>query len=187
MLKKVIIAGILGTIVMFVWTFVINGFFRFQASIDMKQIDKEQQVYEVLKQHIVEPGRYVFNPEITQEMVFPEGEPAFSVLYGGVGHEVAGDLMLLRLIVGFLAVLIGAWMLSQTSAQILASYWRRVLFFTSIGLLIALFSDLSKFGIGGYPVKDALLLALNNIITWTIVGLVVAWRIKPSKTNATNA
>ena len=60
MLKNVIITAVLGTIILFVWTFVVNGIFRFQAGVDMKQIDKEQQVYEVLKEHIVEPGRYVF-------------------------------------------------------------------------------------------------------------------------------
>jgi len=183
MLKKVLISGVLGVIVLFVWIFLVNGIFRFQASIDMKQIATEQQVYEVLKEHIVNPGRYVFNPELSQEMIFPEGEPAFSVLYGGVGHEAAGALMLLSIIVGFLSVIIGAWMLSQTSVQVLSSYPRKVLFFTAIGVLIAIFTDLTKFGIGGYPLKEAILLGINSIISWTLVGLVVAWRMKPTETN----
>jgi len=183
MLKKVIIAAVLGTIILFVWTFVVNGIFRFQASIDMKQIDKEQQVYEVLKEHIVEPGRYIFNPELKREMVFPEGEPVFSVIYGGVGHEAAGTLMFLRLIAGFLGVFISAYMLSQTSVQVLTSYWRKVLFFITIGLLFAMFSDLPKFGIGGYPLKDVILLSLNSIIAWAIVGLVVAWKINSTQSS----
>ena len=183
MLKKIIIAGILGTIVLIIWTFVVNGIFRFQASIDMKQIDTEKQVYEVLKEHIANPGRYIINPELTQGMAFPGEDPVFSVLYGGVGHEKAGALMLLNLIVGFLGVLIGAFMLSQTSAQVLASYWRKVLFFTAIGALVAIFTDLTKFGIGGYPLQDAILLGINSVIIWTLVGLVVAWRIKPTESN----
>ena len=184
MLKKVIGAGVLGVIVLFVWVFLVNGIFRFQASIDMKQIATEQQVYEVLKEHIVNPGRYVFNPELSQEMMFPDGEPAFSVLYGGVGHEAAGTLMLLRLVVGLLAVTIGAWMLSQTSVRILSSYPRKVLFFTAIGVLIAIFTDLTKFGIGAYPLKDAIFLGINSVISWTLVGLVVAWRMKPDQTDS---
>ena len=117
-------------------------------------------------------------------MVFPEGEPVFSVIYGGVGHEAAGTLMVLRLIVGFLGVFISAYMLSQTSAQVLTSYWRKVLFFTAIGLLFAMFSDLPKFGIGGYPFKDAIFLGINSVISWSLVGLILAWQIKPTKTNS---
>ena len=71
-------------------------------------------------------------------------------------------------------------MLSITSKKILESYFRKVLFFIGIGLLIALFTDLMDFGIGSYPLKDALIFAVHNITVWTVIGLVVAWRIKPS-------
>jgi hypothetical protein len=39
-----------------------------------------------------------------------------------------------------------------------------------------------RFGIagwGGADCNDALILAAHDIIVWTLVGLVVAWRIKP--------
>ncbi len=186
MLKKVIIAGMLGGVVLMVWTLVVNGIFRFQASIDMKRIEAERQVYEVLKEHIVDPGRYIINPELTSEMRFPDGEPAFSVLYGGVGHESAGSFMLVGLVIFFLAPMIGAWMLSQTSERVMSSYPRKVLFFVAIGLLFALFTDLTDFGIGSYPLRDALLFAINHIVAWTLVGVVVAWRMKPERTDATN-
>lgn len=184
MLKKVIISGALGGIVLIVWIFTVNGMLGFQARIDMKQIDAERQVYEMLKVHIVDPGRYVMNPELKPGGPFPYGEPVFSVLYGGVGHEAAGSLMLLNLAVGFLTVIIGAWMLSQTSNQVLSSYSRKVIFFTAIGLLVAIFTDLTKFGIGGYPLKDAIFMAINHIVVWTLVGLAVAWKMTPDKTNA---
>jgi hypothetical protein len=179
MLKKVIVAGILGGVVLMAWTFVVNGILGFKASMDMKQIAEERQVYETLKEHIVNPGRYIVNPELTSEGRFPEGKPVFSVLYGGVGHESAGSLMLVGLVVFFLTPITGAWMLSQTSERIMSSYARKVMFFTAIGLLFALFTDLMNFGIGSYPVKDAIILAVYHIIVWTLVGLVVAWRIKP--------
>lgn len=179
MLKKVFIAGVLGEIVLIVWAFVVNGILGFQASIDMKQIDTQSQVYEVLNVHIVAPGRYVLNPELTQEGIFPAEEPVYSVLYSGIGHESAGRLMLIRLLISFLSVIIAAWLLSQASDRILSNYLRRVLFFMAIGLLMAILNDLTKYNIGGYPLKDAMLLALNQIISWTLVGLVVAWKMKP--------
>jgi hypothetical protein len=187
MAKKVIIAGILGGLVLMVWTLFVNGLLGFQARIDMKQLAAESEVYEVLKANVTEPGRYAVNPELTSERRFPEGEPVFSVLYGGVGHEAAGGLMVLGLVVFFLAPLVGAWMLSQASSRVLASYPRKVLFFVAIGALFALFTDLMSSGIGGYPTKDAILLALNHVLTWTVVGLVVAWRIKPTTADTATA
>jgi len=181
MRKKVISAGLLGGVVLIAWTFVVNGILGFQARIEMKQIAAERVVYETLKEHIVDPGRYICNPELTAEGRFPEGEPVFSVLYGGVGHEAAGRFMIIGLVLFFLAPLVGAWMLSQASARVMSSYPRKVLFFVAIGLLFAIFTDLTNFGIGTYPIKDAVVLAVNHFIVWTLVGLVIAWRVKPER------
>ena len=179
MVKKIIVSGLLGGIVLMIWTFVVNVIFGFNSSINMKQIPNERQVYAILKDNIVQPGKYICNPELTSERRFPDQEPVFSILYGGVGHEAAGGLMLVGLVVFFLAPLIGAWLLSQTSGRVLSSYLRKVLFFVAIGLLFAIFTDLTNFGIGNYPLQDALIQAVHHIIVWTIVGLVVAWRMKP--------
>lgn len=186
MLKKVISAGMLGGVVLIVWTCVVNGILGFQASIDMKRIVGERQVYEMLKEHIVDPGRYTCNPAPTSEGRLPDGEPVFSVSYGGVGREAAGRLMLIDLIAFLLAPIIGAWMLSRTSEQMMSSYPRKVLFFTAIGLLFAIFIDLTNVGIGRYPVKDAIMLAVSHIIVWTLVGCAVAWRIRPDQTGPVN-
>ena len=167
-----------------VWTFVVNGILRFQANIDMKRIPAEREVYELLKEHIADPGRYIFNPEVTPEGRFPDGQPVFSVLYGGTGHESAGGLMWVGLAVFLLSPMIGAWMLTQTSERVKSSYGRKVLFFVAIGLLLALFGDLTRFGIGSYPAKDAIAFAVNHVVAWTLVGLVVAWRIRLPKTGA---
>ena len=72
-------------------------------------------------------------------------------------------------------------MLSQTSVDFLKSYIKKLMFFIAIGLLIALFTDLMRYGIGDYPLGNVLLLAINHILAWTVVGLVVGWRMKPDK------
>ena len=145
----------------------------------MREIPNERQVYILLKANIVEPGRYTVNPELTASGIFPPGEPVFSILYGGMGHESAGKTMLFQFAIFLLAPMIAAWMLSLTSQRVLSSYPKKVLFFTGIGLLFALFCDLMKFGIGGYPLQDALLLAAHDIVLWTLVGMVVAWWLRP--------
>jgi hypothetical protein len=69
----------------------INGLFGFRYRIDMKQVPNEAQVYQILKENITEPGRYLCNPALTESNTFPENEPVFSILYGGMGHEAAGS------------------------------------------------------------------------------------------------
>lgn len=181
MLRKVLIAGVLGAVVMTVWAFVVNGMFWFTKNIAMKEVPDERAVYEVLKKNIVAPGRYVCNPAIVPPGVFPLNEPVFGITYSGTGHETAGREQIRGLVIEFLSVLMAAWMLSVTSNQILSTYFRRVLFFTVIGLLFAVFSDLQKAGISAYPMHDALLWAAYDLATWMVVGLVVALVIKPAR------
>ncbi|KAA3656169.1 MAG: hypothetical protein DWQ10_15995 [Calditrichaeota bacterium] len=181
MAKKVILAGVLGGIVIILWTFVLNGIFGFRSSIDMKKVPNEAQVYAVLQENIAAPGRYVCNPQMPQDAPPPHGQPVFGIFYSGVGHEDAGQMMIFELLIFILAPTLAAWLLSQTSQQILTSYGRKVLFFVAIGLLFAFFSNLSDYGIAGYPLGDALLLGLHNICLWTVIGLVVAWKIKPGE------
>ena len=96
-----------------------------------------------------------------------------------MGHEAAGRLMVLQLALFFVSPTIGAWMLSVTSGRVLASYPRKVLFFAAIGLLMAVYGALQNFGIDSYPLGDALMLAGRDILSWALVGLMVAWRMQP--------
>jgi hypothetical protein len=98
-----------------------------------------------------------------------------------VGHGAAGKMMLVGLIVFVLSPIVGTWMLSQARDSVLSSYCRKVMFFVAIGLLFAIYGHLTSFGIGGYPFKDAIALAANDIVVWMLVGLVVAWRLKPGR------
>lgn len=179
MSKRVIVAGLLGGLVLFGWTFVVNGVFGFRNSLDMNQIPAERQVYEILRESIVEPGRYICNPEQTTLGAFPDGEPVFGIHFSGMGHEFAGRLMVFQLVLFFAAPTLGAWMLSAASAQIRARYHRRVLFFAALGLLLAIYGLLQNYGIDRYPWSDALLLAGRDVLSWILVGLVVAWRMQP--------
>jgi hypothetical protein len=151
----------------------------------MKQVPNEAQVYQILKQNIVDPGRYLCNPELTESNIFPENEPVFSILYGGVGHEAAGPLsVILDFIYAFITATLCAWLLSLTSEKIISSYPRKVFFILLIGLLFAVFSDLKKYGIGNYPLSDTLIMTLHNIILWTVLGLIIGLFIKPTTIKA---
>jgi len=181
MVRKVFLAGLIGGLTLMVWAILVNGFFGFKYRIDMKQVPNEAQVYQVLKQNISEPGRYLCNPPLTESNTFPENEPVFSILYGGMGHEAAGPLsVILDFLYAFLTAVVCAWLLTMTSERIISSYFRKVFFVILIGLLFAVFSDLKKYGIGNYPLSDTLIMTCHNIIIWTVLGLVIGLIIKPS-------
>jgi len=180
MLKKVVLGGFLGGIVMIAWTFLSNGVLGLNSRIDMNRLVNEREVYEILKESIQGPGGYVVNPPLESPAgPFPAEEPVFSIHYSGLGHGAAGKVLLVNLAIVFLAPMIAAWMLSVTSKRIVSSYSRRVLFFAAIGLLFALFSDLMQYGIGAYALHHALILAAQGFVSWTLAGLVVARCVRP--------
>jgi hypothetical protein len=180
MLKKVVFAGITGGLTLMVWAFLINGFFGFRHRMDMNQVPNEAQVYQILKQQITEPGRYLCNPALTESNTFPDNEPVFSILYGGMGHEAAGPFsVILDLLYALITATLIAWLLSLTSEKVISSYPRKVFFVILIGLLFAFFSDLRKYGIGNYPLDDTLVMTLHNIVLWAVLGLVIALIINP--------
>lgn len=184
MIKRIILAGVLGWITLMAVVFVANGIFGFYSRIAMKRVPDEPRVYALLKETITEPGRYICNPAVTPEAGFPAGEPVFSIAYGGVGHEAAGWLMQVRLMCGLAAMLLAAWLLSLAAPRVLASYGRRVLFLGALGLLIAVFKTLPEAGIGSFPPQDALRLAGFDFVTWLVAALAAAWPIRPLPASA---
>ncbi len=177
MLKKVLLSGVLGGIVLILSAGVANIVFRFRSYIDMRTIPDESRVYEALKQSITTPGAYMFNPTVTAGQ-YPGQDPVFLVRYSGIGHESAAVEMFLGFGLAVIAAMIAAAMLWLASNR-LPTYWRRLLFFALVGLLFAVFGDLASVGILGYPFPSALLLAGHHLLSWTLAGLVMAWLMRP--------
>jgi hypothetical protein len=174
MAKRVIVAGVLGAVALMVWTLVSNGIFGFNARLRMNSVQNERAVYEVLKANVIAPGAYVVNPEPVPEKGYPFEEPVFGLHYAGFGHEVAGRMALFHPAILLVSSLLVALLLSMTSSSVLSRYWFKVLFVVVIGGLFAVFGDLTKFEIGGYPARTALLIAAYDIVTWALAGLVIA-------------
>ncbi|MFN8546625.1 MAG: hypothetical protein U0527_01295 [Candidatus Eisenbacteria bacterium] len=98
----------------------------------------------------------------------------FGIHYGGVGHEAAGSLVVVECVVAFGSALLAAGLLSLASSRVISRYWNKVLYVAVIGVLLALFGDIPKYGIGGYPASSALLLAANHAASWVMAGLAMA-------------
>ncbi len=185
-MKRVLIASLLGLVVMLVWGVVVDAILGFTRNIEMNQLPDERAVYVFLIQHVAEPGRYVCNPEVTPGQEFPGEEPIFAIQYSGLGHADAGQEMLVDLAATLLALFVGASLLGKSSPSVLSRYASRVFFFTTIGVVVALLSLLNRFGISSYSLRDALALAIHDLLAWTIAGLAVSWIVRPREARQTS-
>ena len=177
--RKIVGAGLAGGVVMLIVAFVVNGLFGLSARLELGRIPNESAVYQVLKENVVEPGGYSCNPPAVPERGYPPNEPVFGIRTSGVGHEAAGRLMGLRLLVTFLSTTLAAWLLSRASTAVLASYGARLGFFVAIGLLFAMFADLPRHDIGGLPWTSAVTFAVFDVVLWTAAGTAMARVMRP--------
>ena len=178
MLGRILVAGAGGGVVLVLWSFVTNVLLGFRSRIDLNRVANEGEVHALLKQNVTAPGAYVVNPPLTPDGRFPPGEPVFGVRYGGMGHEAAGGLFLVELAVAFVAALLAAWLVSRASGRTPMSPWRAAGLLALVGALIAVYSDLPRAGIAGYPWSSVLLLGAHDIAAWLLCGLAIGWLLR---------
>ena len=87
--------------------------------------------------------------------------------------------MLVGLVVMLLAPVVGAWLLSNASSSLLSGYGSRLLFFSALGIVFALFSVMTRFGLARYPLGDAVALSVHDLVAWVVAGMVVARIVRP--------
>ncbi len=178
-MRRVMLAGLLGGLVMMSWLIVVDGLLGLRRGIDTHQLQDEREVYDFLAEHVTEPGRYVLNPEVVQGQGFPGEEPIYAVHYTGLGHADAGQEVLAGLVITFLTCAAGAWLLVNASARVQSAYGTRVAFFAVIGLVSALMGLGARFGLASYPMSSSLALAGHDLAAWVLVGMVVAMVVRP--------
>jgi hypothetical protein len=177
MLKRILLPALLGFLTLTAWTFVVNGMLRFNARLALASPPDEEVIWQMLGERIVDAGVYVANPAVVPEVGFPPGEPVFGITYSGFGHEAAPRTQQMRLAVVILSMLLAATLLAAASPRVHSRFLYRMLFVTGLGVLLALLGDVTRIGIGGYPVRTGLLFAGNRVAQWTLVGVVMAWAV----------
>lgn len=185
MKKDVLVAGLLGGLVMLIWLTISNAIVPIKSDLIHNTIPFENQVelHGALKENITETGTYSV-PYVgwDDESKFPDysNQPVYSITYSGFTHGSAGSLAdYIPFPVPFIVAFMVAWMLSASSPKIRKKYSRRVVFVAAIGIIIALFDDVLQMSFGPQPKDYLVFLAVNNVITWILTGLVIAWKIKP--------
>ena len=150
---------------------------------ELRTMPDQVPIHQALKQRITEPGTYVcpYLAPNERAAVFPNylNEPIFAVNYKGYTHATVPGFASVGVLSFLLAPMAAAWLLSQASQRVLATYFRRLLFVTALGLFIAVSSDLLRGLTDEQPFPAVAEMAAVSVITWALVGLVVAWRINP--------
>lgn len=180
-MRRVLVGGLAGAVVLIAWLFVADGLLGFKRGIEMDQLGEERIVYTFLAQHVTEPGRYVINPEVLPGQGFPGEAPIFAVHFSGLGHEDAGQELVVGLVSAILACVAGAWLLAHASGGTLCRYRSRVLFLAAVGAVVALLTILGRFGLSGYSLGDAIALGLHDLAAWVLAALVISGVVKASE------
>ena len=182
MRKNVLVAGLLGGIVMMVWLTISNAMIPIKSNLIHNIPQNQLELHTALKASITEPGTYTCPYLLREDEHLLEdyrNQPVYSIIYSGYSHGAGSSAeAIFPFVVVFAVAFLAAWMLSLLSPHMLASYWRKALFVVAIGLLVALSDDVLQMSFGPQPKDYLVFLAVNNVITWTLGGLVIAGRIK---------
>jgi hypothetical protein len=176
---RLIIAGIVGGVVMFMWGAVSHVILPFERA-GIKTIPNEEAVVSAMKTNITEPGFY-FIPGMNMNNQTAEEEKAWTEKYktGPTGiliyHPTGQDPMsakqlLIELGSNICAVLIGAFLISW----IAPSFSKQVVAATLIGLTAWLSINISYWNWYRFPTSFVLLEGIDQIVSWFLAGLAVA-------------
>ena len=190
MAKRVMIAGILGGLTMFVWLFVAHEFLPL-GELGVQEIANEGPLLSAMQSSIPQAGLYLFpgfglgpNPTMQQRNAAmpaymkkyeqsPHGilvyHPASGAFNFGVALAKEGALNLLE---AFLA----AWLLSLAAAG--KAYSARAGFVVILGVLAAVTTNLEYWNWYDFPGNYVAGYMVTQIIGFTLVGLVVAAFVK---------
>ncbi len=179
---KSLIASLLGALVLFIWGFISWAALPFHTS-TMRGLSNEDTVIAALRSGNASTGVYQMpsmnGPNKEAAEAKWKAGPMAMVFYSAEGMNNMAMYFIKGFIVYVIAVWIAVMMLSKISWS-LASYGNRVRFMAMIGLILAVGGRLNDWAFMHFPTDFSLLLAADDVIGWTLAGLVVARIIKPA-------
>lgn len=181
---RILIAGIVGGIVMFMWSFVSHMILPVgEMGITMKW--NETATLAAMKNDIKEPGFYFFPGGDKEDMSDPAKAEAWTAKYkagprGILIYHPTGDdpmgagMMLKELSTNILAALAAAFVI----ASLVGGFANRVLAAGLIGLAGWLSIDLSLWNWYGFPGMYAIGQGIDQVVGWLLSGVAIALIVK---------
>ncbi len=184
-MKNIAIAGVLGGIVVFVWSFISWVVLPWHNAV-IHNIPSGEQVVEILKNDQLPAGLY-------HHPGFMEGETDMAawterykrgpninfLVYAPVGGDPMDPMQFLTsLILNILSAGLAAFLLLGT-LQRTPGLPQRALYIAGLGLFVTLSATLMDWNWWNFPSDYSLVLGVDALITWFLAGLVIGWRIRP--------
>lgn len=191
-MTRILIAGVLGGLAMFVWTSFAHiatplGWAGFQT------VKDEAALNTMLKTLGDRPGLYIFpgmdvhakdqNAEMKRVEMATKVNPSGLLLYRPVGQgvEMQPSTMLSELVKEIVVCLIAAFLLTTTS---LPKLWERAGFVAAIGAVASLETNASYRIWYGFPSDFTAAAILMSFVGYIIAGFVIGFIVKPRNLGA---
>ncbi len=187
-MKKNLLAAILGAVIFFIWSAVVHmNPVTGMMGLSMLN-EKENAVLASLNQNVPQPGLYFFPGMDMSKHMTKEEEDAWTAKYkaGPSGllliEPKGGDpMMASQLVISFLIDLLCALVAAFILASTIGSFLRRIMIVTSLGLFSWLAISLQQWDWYHFPLDFVAVDAINQVVGWTLAGLLMAIMIKPAR------
>jgi hypothetical protein len=190
MARRVVIAGILGGLVMFVWLFVAHEFLPL-GELGVGEIPNEAPVLSAMQAAIPQAGLYLFpgmglRPDATMQQrnaampaymkKYEQSPHGFLVYHPASGAFPFGQTLVREGALNLLEGLLAAWLLSLAAAG--KGYSERAGFVVILGALAAVTTNVEYWNWYDFPGKYVGGYMVTQIIGFTLMGLIVAAVVK---------
>ena len=190
-MKKNLLAAILGAVIFFIWSAAVH-MNPLTAPMGLSMLnDKEAAVLAALNENVPQPGLYFFPGMDMSKHMTKEAEAAWTAKYkaGPSGlllvQPKGGDpMMMSQLVISFISNLLCALLAVFILASTVGSFARRVAIVASLGLFSWLAISIEQWDWYEFPFTFVALDAINQVIGWTLAGLLMVKMIKPANQSA---
>jgi len=194
-MAKKLLAGVLGGLAFFFWSFVAHGLLPLGKA-GIKEIPHEQTVLDSMKANMPEDGLYVLpglglpeNATRSQQAAAMEARmhkvetgPSGFLAYHPSLQFSFGRALVVVFTTNVVQVLLAVFLLGQTSLVSFAARWR---FITVAGILAGISTNISYWNWYGFPGTYTLAYVFTVALGFVFAGLVAAAIVKPGTVSST--
>jgi hypothetical protein len=173
--KRVMLAGVLGALAMFVWTFIAHMVLPLGEN-GIKQIDNEQALLTTMQSTLSAHGFYMFpnmpsgGDQTENEKKIASG-PSGMLIYFPKRDFSFGQALATEFVTELVPVLIAVYLLSLTG---IGTFAGRVGFFALVGLIAVIATNISYWNWYGFPATYTLSYMFTGWMGYVCAGVVVA-------------
>ncbi|MBZ5725790.1 MAG: hypothetical protein LAP87_12420 [Acidobacteriia bacterium] len=191
MAKRVLLAGLLGGLILFVWEFVAHEALPLGEA-GLKALPNEPAARAALKQAAPDTGLYIFPaPDLTPGMTRAQQQQAMQVMLDKIRTGPVGILAIhpdgvptpfaqqlaTQFATDVVAMLLAAALLARAAAS--RGFGGRLLLVTLLGLLPSLRAGIPYWNWYGFPATYVAAQATVDVVGFFLGGLVLAWLVRP--------